>query len=121
MHGHPYPSVFARDTGAGPSTAGIPLQESHLEPVPRQTLEPGTATGGNAVSPLHHGTPETPHKPINHSSVPVHFYRLEFRRLDGEELSSHWKEWYPWMLKPETPVSDEQRDQAPSRSNGPIP
>src|ERR1700730_3319198 len=28
MHGHPYPSVFARDTGSGPSTAGIPLQET---------------------------------------------------------------------------------------------
>src|SRR6266576_2270185 len=33
MHRHPYPSMFARDTGAGPSSAGISLQEPHLDPV----------------------------------------------------------------------------------------
>src|ERR1700722_10454849 len=32
MHGHPYPSVFARDTGRGEGVAGVPLQESHLDP-----------------------------------------------------------------------------------------
>ena len=32
MHGHPYPSVFARDTGGGQNTAGIPLQETYLDP-----------------------------------------------------------------------------------------
>ncbi|MGO8813552.1 MAG: hypothetical protein ACLQVG_02655 [Terriglobia bacterium] len=32
MHGHPYPSVFARDTGGGQGVAGVPLEESHLDP-----------------------------------------------------------------------------------------
>src|SRR5579872_3605915 len=32
MHGHPYPSVFARDTGSGAGVAGVPLEESHLDP-----------------------------------------------------------------------------------------
>jgi hypothetical protein len=43
--------------------------------------------------------PEAPHKPINHGKVPVHFYRIEFRRLDGEDYRTHWKDWYPWMLQ----------------------
>jgi hypothetical protein len=36
--------------------------------------------------------------------VPVHFYRLEFRRLDTDGLPGHWKQWYAWMLKPVKPV-----------------
>jgi hypothetical protein len=39
MHGHPYPSVFARDTGGAPasgsgpaSAAGIPIDDTHLDP-----------------------------------------------------------------------------------------
>ena len=39
MHGHPYPSVFARDTGSGPATrsgpagaAGVPIDDTHLDP-----------------------------------------------------------------------------------------
>jgi len=48
--------------------------------------------------------PEGPHKPINHGSVPVHFYRIEFRRLDAEGLSSHWRQWYPWLAKPVKPA-----------------
>ena len=30
--GPPYPSVFARDTGGGTGPAGIPVDESHLDP-----------------------------------------------------------------------------------------
>jgi hypothetical protein len=27
----------------------------------------------------------------------LHYYRIEFKRLDGDGLQSHWQEWYPWM------------------------
>ena len=29
--------------------------------------------------------------------MPLHYYRIEFKRVDGEGFASHWQEWYPWM------------------------
>lgn len=103
MHGHPYPSVFARDTGSGAGVAGVPLAESHLDPsspFAGKGWGQGGPPAGMEFPRCTTAPPEAPHKPINHGSVPVHFYRIEFRRLDGEDFRTHWKEWYPWMLKP---------------------
>jgi len=109
MHGHPYASVFARDTGSGPGVAGIPLQESHLDPASPfagKGWGQGGPPAGFEFPRCTTAPPEAPHKPINHGMVPVHFYRIEFRRLDGEDFRAHWKEWYPWMLKPSAPVTN---------------
>jgi hypothetical protein len=100
MHGHPYPSVFARDTGGGQSTAGIPLEETHLDatsPFAGKGWSQGPAPSGLQFPRCTTAPPEAPHKPINHGTVPVHFYRIEFRRLDDEDFRTHWKDWYPWM------------------------
>lgn len=108
MHGHPYPSVFARDTGSGPGVAGIPLAESHLDPTSPfagQGWGQGGPPAGLDFPRCTTAPPEAPHKPVNHGKVPVHFYRIEFRRLDGDDFGSHWKEWYPWMLKPANPAA----------------
>jgi len=107
MHGHPYPSVFARDTGGGPNTAGVSLDDTHLDPT-----SPFAGKGWGQGPPPSRlqfprcttAPPEAPHKPINHGTVPVHFYRIEFRRLDGEDFRIHWKDWYPWMLEPGKPA-----------------
>ena len=29
----------------------------------------------------------------------LHFYRIQFKRVDGDGIKTHWKEWYPWMSK----------------------
>jgi hypothetical protein len=111
MHGHPYPSVFARDTGAGPSTAGIPLEETHLDPTSPfagKGWGQGPSPSGLQFPRCTTAPPEAPHKPINHGTVPVHFYRIEFRRLDGEDFRTHWKDWYPWMLNPRKPSPSAQ-------------
>ena len=100
MHGHPYPSVFARDTGSGPGVAGIPLAESHLDPTSPfagKGWGQGGPPAGLQFPRCTTAPPEAPHKPVNHGTVPVHFYRIEFRRLDGEDFRTHWKDWYPWM------------------------
>src|SRR5579862_9739767 len=125
MHGHPYPSVFARDTGAGGLTAtgnaraaGIALDDTHLQPD-----SPWSGKGWNESGPpaglvfprCTTAPPEGPHRPLNHNTVPVHFYRLEFRRLDAEGLRSNWKQWYPWLLKPVKPV----RNLTPGPALGP--
>jgi hypothetical protein len=33
----------------------------------------------------------------NTGAAPIHYYRIEFKRIDGEGLKDHWAEWYPWM------------------------
>ncbi|HEY1462658.1 MAG TPA: hypothetical protein VGF44_04500 [Terriglobales bacterium] len=111
MHGHPYPSVFARDTGSGPGVAGVPIAESHLDPA-----SPFAGKGWGQSGPpaglqfplCTTAPPEAPHKPINHGTVPVHFYRIEFRRLDGADFLTHWKSWYPWMLDPTKPLTNSE-------------
>ena len=111
MHGHPYASVFARDTGSGPGVAGIPLAESHLDPsspFAGKGWGQGGPPSGLDFPRCTTAPPEAPHKPINHGTVPVHFYRIEFRRLDGEDFRTHWRDWYPWMLKTDKYVKNLQ-------------
>jgi len=47
------------------------------------------------------GAPQAPHKAFNGHDYPTHFYRIEFKRLDGDGIKTHWKEWYPWMAQGE--------------------
>ncbi len=111
MHGHPYASVFARDTGSGPGVAGVPLAESHLDPTSPfagKGWGQGGPPSGLQFPRCTTAPPEAPHKPINHGDVPVHFYRIEFRRLDGDDFRTHWKDWYPWMLKSFPPFTNPQ-------------
>src|SRR5262249_39865600 len=95
-------SVFARDTGGGASTAGITLKDEHLDadgPFSGKGWGQGPAPAGLQFPRCTTAPPESPHKPMNNDAVPAHFYRIEFRRLDGDELQAHWKDWYPWMLR----------------------
>jgi hypothetical protein len=112
MHGHPYPSVFARDAGAGPTTAGVAIQDDLLDPKGLFNGEgwgQGPPPKGLPFPRCTTSPPQGPHKPINKSEVPVHFYRIEFRRLDGEEIATRWKEWYPWMRESPKGVTNAAR------------
>lgn len=31
---------------------------------------------------------------------PLHFYRMEYKRIDGDGFAANWKQWYPWAIKP---------------------
>ena len=111
MHGHPYPSVFARDSGAGQSTAGVAIEDMHLDsksPFAGQGWGQGPPPAGLQFPRCTTAPPESPHRPINHGKVPAHFYRIEFRRLDGEDFRAQWRKWYPWMLKAEPTVPNLQ-------------
>jgi len=123
LHGHPYPSVFAHDIG-GPAiptaNADGALPEPGLHRNPDGTplhssvgdikLDPdsplngqgggrGPAPAGMEWPTCNTMAPQAPHKAYNGNPYPTHFYRIEFRRLDGEGIKTHWKEWYPWMAQ----------------------
>lgn len=104
MHGHPYPSVFAYDAAAPKNLTNV-------------TLDPGSSmnnpTGGNAPPPqgMQYPTcsamgPQAPHAVTNNDTFPLHFYRVEFKRVDGEDFKTKWKTWYPWMLLPIKPIAN---------------
>ena len=41
--------------------------------------------------------PRAPHAMKNIGATPLHCYRIEFKRLDGDGLKDNWRRWYPWM------------------------
>jgi hypothetical protein len=105
MHGHPYPSVFAYDAPE-PGATNVVLDAA-------SPLNGGPRTGGQGAAPTGRSFPmcvtlgpEAPHAVTNTGAFPDHFYRLEFKRVDGEGIWTQWKEWYPWMLKALKPVKD---------------
>jgi len=86
MHGHPYPSIFARDTAAPNPGQGALSGETFLDPAsPRngQNWRMGAAPAGTSYPTCAAADPEDPHAPANNSGAPIHFYRIEFRKLDA--------------------------------------
>jgi hypothetical protein len=99
MHGHPYRSVYAND-GAGPTDPVPPNQVN-------KTLVPaagppwggpdgkGMAPRGSDYPDCLAAAPEAPHQVYNPTEIPEHFYRLQFKRIDGDDIKSQWHRWYP--------------------------
>jgi hypothetical protein len=94
MHGHPYPSVFA-DDGAG----FFPVVESKNENLDPKSRNPrgamGSAPAAAKYPTCYAALPEGPHAVTVTGKVPNHFYRVHFKRIDGEDIRQNWKRWYP--------------------------
>jgi len=94
MHGHPYPSVYADDGGFSP--AGAMYQNRSIE-------KDFTVPWGKLTSPFDAGMfpicfsaiPEPPHQVSVKAGPPQHFYRVHFKRVDGDEVKTNWRNWYP--------------------------
>jgi hypothetical protein len=81
MHGHVWPSVFAID-------AVQPKLENHL-------LDGGTRSAARAYEDADWSEPicrtlgvQAPHQISVTDSFPLHFYRLEFKRMDAKGIES---------------------------------
>ncbi len=105
MHGSPWPSVLAMDSAAPKDIVNVTLDpDSPLNgqsagapaPPPEGAQYPTCSTQG----------PMAPHSVTNNDTFPQHFYRVEFKRVDGDGLKTNWKTWYPWMLLPLKPVAN---------------
>jgi hypothetical protein len=94
MHGHPYPSVYADDGGFSP--AGAQYSNESI-------VKGFTVPWGELTTPFDAGVypicfsaiPEPPHRVTVHSGPPQHFYRVHFKRVDGEDVKKNWRTWYP--------------------------
>lgn len=96
MHTNPYPSVVASDE-AMPKI-------SDTDASPKESL--GPAPKGEKYPTCETIAPEGLHAITNNDTFPLHVYRVEFKRIDGDAYKTNWQTWYPWMLKPIKPVND---------------
>jgi len=100
MHGNPYPHVLAFNS--------LTLDSPDITD---KKLDPSSALNGQgagrAPAPRTHNltepmcmtmAPRAPHAIHNGGSVPLHYYQIDYKRIDGDGLTANWKKWYPWML-----------------------
>jgi len=99
MHGNPYASVLAFNA-VGPDKQDI--VNTMLDP--KASLSGQGAGHGPAPTVFNMKeptcetlAPQAPHTIRNNSQIPLHYYRIEFKRVDGDDFPTHWREWYPWM------------------------
>jgi hypothetical protein len=62
-------------------------QGGHMAGPPPEFTAPSCATTD----------PIAPHTLNNPGKAPIHYYRIEFKRIDGDGLKDNWRTWYPWM------------------------
>ena len=94
LHGHAYPSVFAIDAPFGK------FEDVHIQKdLSSEEQGHGGPPPGMSFPLCATMAPQSPHRPHDVDTVPIHFYRLEFKRVDGAGIKDHWREWYPWMVK----------------------
>jgi hypothetical protein len=86
MHGHKYPSVFMMDAPQ-PHIVNKNLDDSDgLQPGNRPP--PPHNEGGTVAYPTCRATttPQSPHQVTNTDTFPQHFYRMEFKKIDGDSV-----------------------------------
>ena len=94
-HGDPYPAVLALDAISGTTPtdtfadrkSSLNGQGAKLAGPPPQFTSPSCSTT----------PPRAPHSMHNGGTTPIHYYRIEFKRIDGPALKDNWRKWYPWM------------------------
>ena len=101
MHGHPYPAVLSFNAISGDPAA---LKEKFLYFCDKFMDRSGY---GDAPERLNLTTPtcstmnmQAPHALTNTLKVPVHYYRLDYKRIDGDGMTANWRKWYPFTQYP---------------------
>ena len=110
MHGDPYPAIIAID-------APMPKLENTVldpkSPLNGQSSQQAPPPKGLEYPIGRSEAPMAPHSFTNADNFPLHYFKIEFKRIDGDDYPAHWKIWYPWMLNPIKPFANvDPRDPA---------
>jgi len=94
--GSPYPAVLA-----------FSAVQPRLTETPLNGSRPAARTEGGALPNADNPrcatvAPEPPRRVENNEGVPAHFYRIEYKRLDGAGFATQWATLYPFMKRPMT-------------------
>lgn len=79
-----YPAVLAMDAADTPVAKGALVSPALAG---FDTLKCATTAPGKTAALRNTG------------KAPIHYYRIEFKRIDGDGIKDHWREWYPWMAE----------------------
>ena len=98
MHGDPYPAVLAFNTTTDPSL----VTDTNLDP---DSTMNGQGSGYGRAPNVHNmkvptcmtTAPRAPHKVHNAGNAALHYYRIEYKRIDGPDFETNWQKWYPRM------------------------
>ncbi len=96
-HTDPYPAILAIDAvDAGPQAAVDKVIDTKS---PLSAKGDQYAAGPKNFESLTCGSvaPRGLHQMTNPGKTPIHYYRMEFKRVDGPALKDNWRKWYPWM------------------------
>jgi hypothetical protein len=93
MHGHPLSSVYFDDGGG--FYPNIETHSENLRANPPSFKGVGLAAPADKYPTCYAANPQWVHATTAIGALPQHFYRLQFRRLDGEDIKTHGSEWYP--------------------------
>ena len=91
MHGHPYPSVFAQDAAGAPAGAGLVSRDHYLDPngpSNGQNWRSAAPATGLTAPKCVAADPQAPHQPSNGGETPLHFFRIEFKRVDQDDTAA---------------------------------
>jgi mannose-6-phosphate isomerase-like protein (cupin superfamily) len=99
MHGHPYASVLAFNAVTADANKIVDAKLVPDSPFNGQGAGygPPPRVFNMKVPTCMTVAPQAPHAITNNDIVPLHYYRIEFKRVDGDAFQSHWRDWYPWM------------------------
>jgi hypothetical protein len=103
MNGIPYSAVLAFNTVNTVSRSDSAVTDTMMDP---SSALNGQGSGEGKAPSLYNlkvplcmtMTARAPHAIHNGLPVPLHYYQIEYKRLDGDGLLAHWKEWYPFMM-----------------------
>ena len=94
MHGHPYPSVYSDDGGFLPAGA-VYKNERLLKNVKPHIGKFSSPPSGAEFPICFAAFEETPHAVKVEKGPSQHFYRVQFKRVDGDGVKTNWQSWYP--------------------------
>jgi hypothetical protein len=100
MNGQPYPSVYLYEDPQPEASQIVDTKLDPNSPLNGQGAGHGTAPAGVQFPTCDTMAPLAPHQVVNNGKIPIHYYVVEFKRLDGADLGANWKTWYPWMVGP---------------------
>ena len=85
MHGHKFPSVFMMDAPQ-PKVVNKNLEDDAADA--NRPRPPRPPQDGEAQYPTCRAmtTPQAPHQVTNTENFPQHFYRMEFKKIDGDAI-----------------------------------
>ncbi len=87
LHWHMYPSVFAFN---GVQAALTDHTADSSTARPRQYEDADWSQPQCRTMPV-----QAPHQVTDTDSFPVHFYRLEFKTMDGKSIETNWAQYKP--------------------------